>query len=242
MCSGKLYDKCMCGSTVSHQQFNGRLLMEMCVMIPDCVCFCIWFLVYCIWFMLVYHVLCHVLFFHALLCLSSFKSFLCSPLWLPLSVVLFPPGLFLCAPPPRYHTWLPSSSLSSPGPLHVISVCVFPSLLVRSLSLFSVCILSLVVHAPVHAPVRTPVPCLVCFGFEFSMFELNFDFWFVLCLAVFFCCYFVLLVLFCYFAFCPMFVFAFSFCLIKARLLSPWSLPSCVSAFGSTFPFHSFPL
>ena len=120
--------------------------------------------------------------------------------------------------------------------MSVYLVSVFPSLPV---SLFSVCILSLVVHAPVWTPVRTPVPCLVCFGFEFSMFELNFDFWFVLCLAVFFCCYFVLLVLFCYFAFCPILsVFAFSFCLIKARLLF---LPSCVSAFGSTFPSIVFP-
>ena len=47
----------------------------------------------------------HVLIFHALMCPLS------SPLWLPLSVVLFPPGLFLCAPPPRYLTWFPSSSL-----------------------------------------------------------------------------------------------------------------------------------
>ena len=55
----------------------------------------------------------------------SFKFLLCSPLWLPLSVVLFPPGFLLCAPPPRYHTWPSPSSLSSPVPRWFISVCVF---------------------------------------------------------------------------------------------------------------------
>ena len=55
----------------------------------------------------------------------SFKFLLCSPLWLPLSVVLFPPGFLLCAPPLCYHTWPPPSSLSSPVPRWFISVCVF---------------------------------------------------------------------------------------------------------------------
>ena len=94
------------------------------VMTPVLFCSCVWVLVSYIWFtscimscvlFCFLHVLCLVLpspclvslvlIFHALMCPLS------SPLWLPLSVVLFPPGLFLCAPPPHYHTWFPSSSL-----------------------------------------------------------------------------------------------------------------------------------
>ena len=64
------------------------------------------------------------LFFHALLCLLSFK-FSCGLPSVSLCLsALFPPGLLLCAPPCRYHTWLPPSSLSSPVPRLVISVCV----------------------------------------------------------------------------------------------------------------------
>ena len=59
----------------------------------------------------------------------SFKFLLCSPLCLPLSVVLFPSMFLLCAPPlPIYHTWPPPSSLlpplSSPVPHLIIRVCV----------------------------------------------------------------------------------------------------------------------
>ena len=109
------------------------------------------------------------LFFHALLCLLSFK-FSCGLPSVSLCLsALFPPGLLLCAPPCRYHTWLPPSSLSSPVPRLVISVCVFSLCVPFTPCPVIVCILSLVVHAPVS--------CLVGFGFSFAflcMFDLNF--------------------------------------------------------------------
>ena len=67
---------------------------------------------------------CLVLYF-----LISMPSCVSGPL--SVSVVLpsvcssVPPCSLLCAPPPRYHTWPPPSSLSSPVPRLVISVCVF---------------------------------------------------------------------------------------------------------------------
>ena len=47
----------------------------------------------------------------------SFTFLLCSPLWLPLYCSLH---VFSCAPPLRYHTWPPPSSLSP----HLFIVCV----------------------------------------------------------------------------------------------------------------------
>ena len=60
------------------------------------------------------------------------------------------------------------------------------------------------------------------FGFEFSMFELNFDF--LICTLS--SCFLLLLclVLVCYFAFCPFcLLLVFTTALNKARLLFPWS-------------------
>ena len=120
-------------------------------------------------------VLCLVL-YHVLVCLCfdfpcptvSFKCLFCSSLCLPLSVVLVPPCSLFCAPPPRYLTWPPPSSLPSPVPRLVISGCVL------SLSLL---FLALLVHASVHVcSCLLQVP--VCFGIEFSMFDLNFAFFF----------------------------------------------------------------
>ena len=133
--------------------------------------------------------------FHALLCLLSFNCLLVLPSGSLCLSALFPPGLLLCAPPLRYHTWLPSSSLSSPVPRLVISVCVL-SLCVSLHSSSGHCLYSVF---------GCPCSCLVCFGFEISMFVLYFAFFFALCWTDLFC-YFVLL-LRCYFGFCPWFIF-----------------------------------
>ena len=103
-------------------------------------CSCVWIclVVSCIWFPCLCIMSC-VLIFHAPL---SFKCLLCSSLCLPLSVVLFPPCFLLCAPLPRYITWPPPSSLSSPVPRLIISVGVlslcFPSCLCPFIA--SVCV------------------------------------------------------------------------------------------------------
>ena len=72
---------------------------------------------------------------------------------------------------------------------------------------------------------------------------MNFDFWLVLCLAVFFCYFVLFLVVTLPFA---LFRLLFVFCnqlFNKARLLFvPLSSPPVCTAFGSSFPFHSFPL
>ena len=77
-------------------------------------------------------------------------------------VVSLVPSWFspLCFSPPRYHTWSPPSSLSSPVPRLIISVCVVPALFVRSLYL--------------SAPACSQFP-LVCV-FQFLHFDLNFGF------------------------------------------------------------------
>ena len=97
-----------------------------------------------------------------LLCLMFWFSMphcvlLVSPMFfpcLPLSVVFLPPSFFLCAPPPRYLTWPPPSSISSPVPHLVVTVWVLLFMLLAVCS-----------------------PLVVCLGFEFCFFDLNFAYW-----------------------------------------------------------------
>ena len=165
----------------------------------------------------------------------SFKFLLCSPLWLPLSVVLFPHGFLLYAPVPRYHTWPPPSSLSSPVPCWFISVCVF-SLFVPFTpcpAIVFVCVCSRLL----------PVPLGMCFWIFAFWFELCF--WFVLCPVSFALCLavtfffpglwrFMLLGFFC----TPVFFCGFQLLFNKARFCFPISLPplsNCV-LLSSCFP------
>ena len=109
----------------------------------------------------------------------SFKFLLCSPLCLPLSVVLFPSMFLLCAPPPLVTSPGLLPPLSSPVPRLIISV--FPSLLVRSL--YSVCICLMLMLTLTFVIMFLFLSYLssslvVCFGFVF-LFELCL--WFVLC-------------------------------------------------------------
>ena len=85
------------------------------------LCFVIMVLCLCIVSCCVFY----VLFFHALMCPLSSPGYF--PMFFPLapSVYCIVPFMFSCAPPLRYHTWPPPSSLSSPVPRLVISVCVF---------------------------------------------------------------------------------------------------------------------
>ena len=128
-------------------------------------------------------VVSYVLIFHALLCHLSISYV--HPLS-PLIIVLFPPCFLLCAPLSHYHTWPPPSSLPSPVPCLIISVCVlslcFPSCL---WSVHCLCLRLLLLMI-----LRISSPLMVCFGFEFSMFDLYFAFFFALCLTV--CLFFLL--------------------------------------------------
>ena len=108
------------------------------VMIPVCACS---YLVFGFWYLIYVLVSCpvsRVLFFHALLCLLSFKFLFCSPLCQLYGFL----HVFSCAPPPRYLTWphlassLLTCSLSDHQCLCIYSVSVFPSLPVRSLFVF----------------------------------------------------------------------------------------------------------
>ena len=112
-------------------------------------------------------------------------------------------------------------------------VSVFPSLPVRSLFLF-------VFACPCSCSCSS---WLVCFGFFcILIWTLSFGLYFVL---LSFSCYFALLFLVVTLLLVPVFVclgfFWIRLLLNKARLLFPWSLPSCITAFGSTSTFHSFP-
>ena len=165
-------------------------------------------------------------FFHALLCLLSFKSFLWSALCLPLSVSLVPSwSAPLCSSPSFTSGFLPPRSPHLFLVMSLVSlylVRVFPSLLVRSLSWFVFgwscswsCSCSLFGMF------------WIFFCIFFPMFDLNFVF------------------LLCYFFVCPH-LSAFGFC---NQLLLNKSLPffspdlvSCVTAFESTSPSIVFPL
>ena len=170
-------------------------------MIPVCVVF--WYLVF--GFLYLIYVLCHVLFFHALMCPLIFPVYF--PCWISmpscvsclLSVSLFSPlAPSVCQP----CSLLVYSSVLLP---FVITPGFLPRLVI------SVCVLSLCIslHSSsghcLYSVFGCPCSCLVCFGFEISMFVLYFAFFFALCWTDLFC-YFVLL-LRCYFGFCPWFIF-----------------------------------
>ena len=115
----------------SHDQqslLHGVMTVELCLG----VMFTFWF---CVLYSPAFdsHAFClmsHVLFFHALLCLLSFKCLLCSSLCLPLSVVLFSQCIpLVISPVGPPHLFLVLSLV------FVYLACVFPSLLVRSLYL-----------------------------------------------------------------------------------------------------------
>ena len=142
------HDSCLCCVLVSGLWF---LVFDLCLCIMSCVsCF----VFPCPHVSFKFPCVFPLLNFHALLCLLSFKFLLCSPLWLPLSVVLFP-SCFLCAPP----------LVTPPGLLPPLSPHLF-----LVLSLVSVCFLhSLSGHCLglslyVHAPVR-PCPLFGMFWF-----------------------------------------------------------------------------
>ena len=157
----------------------------------------------------------------------SFKFLLCSPLWLLLSVVLFPPGFLLCAPPPHYHTWPPPASLSSPVPCWFISVCVF-SLFVPFTpcpAIVFVCVFSRLL----------PVPLGMCFWIFAFWFELCF--WFVLCPFSFALCLAVTFFSWSLEIHASWFFFVLLFCgfqllLIKLAFVSPYPCLPCVTAFS----------
>ena len=99
-----------------------------------------------------------VLIFHDPLCPLSFSCVLPSG---SLCLLYCSLHVFSCAPPLCYHTWPPPSSLSSPVPCLVISVCVlslcFPSCLCPVIVF---CLLHVSVHVHVHVHVH--VPAHVC--------------------------------------------------------------------------------
>ena len=139
---------------------------------------------------------CVVLCFHfpcPLMCpLSSPENFPMFPLVSFCLLGLFTPCFVLCAPPPRYLTWPPLFSLSSPIPLRFISVCVFSVSLPCSPCPFtvSVCIssclcLCLPLILLLFMLLSVSSPLMVCFGFEFCIFELNFAFWLYFVLPLF---------------------------------------------------------
>ena len=177
------------------------------------------------------------------------------------SVCITVPPMFspLCSSPAHYHTWPPPSSLSSPVPRLVISVCVCSPCLPCSPCQFfvSVCICSCSCSCPCDAPCKSFLPCLlscllVCVGFCVLHF-LIWTFAFFLC-TLSNCCHLLLclavVLLLCFFLwtvdsflFTPWFLWH-SALVNKARLLFLPFLASCPlsTAFGSTSPFHGLPL
>ena len=185
------------------------------------------------------------------------------------SVVLFPSTFLLCAPPPLVTTPGLLPPLSSPVPRLIISVCVFSQCFP-----FTPCLVIACIYLPLRMLTFTSL-FLLLFLFLFLFLFLScpsspphvlwilvlafLPFWFVLCPFV--CalfslfCYFVLL-LCCYFGFCPEFIsvpcsLGFFLCVCchqlwfnEARFLFLPFPASCpvTAAFGSTFPFHSLPL
>ena len=167
-----------------------------------------------------------------------------SLLLFPLSVVLLPPCSVLCAPPPHYLPWPPLSlslSLSLSLCPFIVSVClccICSCLYLRlSMPLVHACSCSCSCFCQFQVPfwyvLVLSFPCLIC-TLPFSLF---FFFFFVFCF-----------VFFCYFAFCPLWLFCTwlpGFCiqlLIKLAFVFSLSCPLVwVTAFGSTFHFHSFP-
>ena len=178
--------------------------------------------------------------YHVLLCICfgfpcpilSLKFLLCSPLCLPLSVVLFPSCVLMCfiTTPGLLHP------LSSPVPHLFISVCVFPSLLVRSL--YSVYLMFLFMRL-------FPVPHGICFWTWVLYFASWVQLWLLIGTLVF-CLHFVLLFnlllwLFVLDYFCtwnPLFVYL-SF-KNKAHLLFFTDLASCLTPppLPIVFPFN----
>ena len=147
----------------------------------------------------------------------------------------FLPGLLLCAPPLRYHTWLPPSSLSSPVPHLVISVCVFR---LFSPALFGHCI-SMYLSVHTHVPVISfQFPCTM---FCFLICTLS-SFWLLLCLALVLLLWFWSSDTFSFVVFG--FVCLISALFIKARLLFPqYCLPFHeLLHLGPPPSIHSLPL
>ena len=176
-------------------------------MVPVCVVFL--YLVFGFLYLIYVFVSClvsHVLFFHALMCpLSSPVYF---PCWIsmpscvscPLIVsCVLPSGtlcllygslhVFSCAPPPRYLTWHPPSSLSSPVPRLVISVCVF-SLCVS----FTPCLV-IVLVCPCQCSCSSSLFGMFWISFAFFFFHVWFELSILLCyfvsslVATLHCCY-----------------------------------------------------
>ena len=145
-------------------------------------CSCVWFClgVSCSWFACLCIVSCVICFdFSMPHCVLQV-----SPMFFPLSAVLFPPCFLLCAPPPRYLTWPPPSPLSSPVPCLIVSVCVlslcFPSCL--CIFIASVCIR----FCSCSCHVLPVSPCFFFWDFDSCILHFSFElyFWFLLCLLI----------------------------------------------------------
>ena len=153
-------------------------------------------------------VLCFVGFFMPHVPLSSlFSSFGLPSVSLGLSA-LFPLDLLICAPPLHYLTWPPPSSLSSPVPRWLISVCVF-SLCVSC----TPCMSSVWFCLPLLMPLLLSVPCsfwYVFLDFEFCILILTLV---LICTLPFFLCTLFRCSVATLF-FCPHFV-CFGFCIQK---------------------------
>ena len=127
-------------------------------------------------------VVSYVLIFHAFLCPLSFSCVFPMLQFVSFCLSVSSPLCF----PPCYHTWPPPSSLSSPVPRLIVSVCVlslcFPSCL---------CVYLLVSEWCPRLPCVSSCVCSVLFwyvlilGLAFHIFDLNFAFFVVLHLAVF---------------------------------------------------------